>query len=61
LPAGHYLIESYIVFSSTLCRATGEQLRQAKTFAHQLRTRGILGDILLSIGFISYIVQKHKK
>ena len=48
-------------YHSFLARATGEQLRHAQSFAHQLRTRGVLGGILLPIGFISYIVQKHKK
>ena len=48
-------------YHSYLAGATGEQLRHAKIFAHQLRTRGILGGILLPIGFISYIFQKHKK
>ncbi len=46
-------------YHSFLARATGEQLRHAQSFAHQIRTRGLLGGILLPIGFISYIVQKH--
>ena len=49
------------VFHSFLARATGEQLRHAKVFAHRIRTRGVLGGLLLPIGFISYIVQKHEK
>jgi len=49
------------LFHSFLARATGEQLRYAKVFAHRIRTRGVLGGLLLPIGFISYIVQKHKK
>jgi hypothetical protein len=48
------------LFHSFLARATGEQLRHAKVFAHRLRTRGILGGILLPMGFITYLVQKHK-
>ena len=48
-------------FHSFLARATDEQLRHAKVFAHRIRTRGVLGGLLLPIGFISYIVQKHKK
>ena len=48
------------LFHSFLAGANGEQLRHAKVFAHRLRTRGVLGGILLPIGFISYIVQKHQ-
>jgi hypothetical protein len=48
-------------FHSFLAGATEEQLRHAKIFAHRIRTRGVLGGLLLPIGFISYIVQKHKK
>jgi hypothetical protein len=49
------------LFHSFLAGATEEQLRHAKVFAHRIRTRGVLGGLLLPIGFISYIVQKHKK
>jgi len=49
------------LFHSFLAGATEEQLRYAKVFAHRIRTRGVLGGLLLPIGFISYIVQKHKK
>jgi hypothetical protein len=49
------------LFHSFLARSTEEQLRYAKVFAHRIRTRGVLGGLLLPIGFISYIVQKHKK
>jgi hypothetical protein len=48
-------------FHSYLARATEEQLLDAKVFAHRLRTRGILGGLFLPIGFISYILNKHKK
>ena len=48
------------LFHSFLAGANGEQLRHAQIFAHRLRTRGILGGILLPIGFISYLLQKHK-
>ena len=49
------------LFHSFLAGATEEQLRHAKVFAHRIRTRGVLGGLLLPIGFITYIVQKHKK
>ena len=45
---------------SYLAGATKEQLHDAQIFARRLRTRGILGGILLPIGFITYLVQKHK-
>lgn len=45
---------------SYLAGATKEQLHHAQIFARRLRTRGILGGILLPIGFITYLVQKHK-
>ena len=47
------------LFHSYLAGATGEQLRHAQVFAHQLRTRGFLGGILLPLGFITYIFLKH--
>jgi hypothetical protein len=52
--------EQRSVHSYLAGQATGEQLRNAQIFAHQIRTRGVLGGILLPIGFITYLVQKHK-
>ncbi len=48
-------------FHSYLARATEEQLLDAKLFAHQLRTKGILSGLLFPIGFIAYILNKQKK
>lgn len=48
-------------FHSFLARASDEQLRNAKVFAHRIRTRGLLGGLFIPAAFISYILQKHKK
>ena len=48
-------------FHSFLAKATEEQLRHAHAFAYRLRTRGILGGLLLPTGFLSYLFLKHKK
>ncbi len=48
-------------FHSYLARATQEQLLDVKLFARRLRARGLFVGLLLPLGFISYILNKHSK